>query len=156
MLIKLFVVPVGDNGAILGEMTAFLKAHKVLEIESHFISKPNGESWHFCIRYIESATNLPFGDSKTKIDYRETLDEATFVKFSKLREIRKKVALDAGVSPFIVFTDAELAELAKMDSITVAKMRTIKGVGEGKIEKYGAHFITKTDNTKNEKGQLFD
>jgi hypothetical protein len=98
MLIKLFVVPVGDNGTILGEMTLFLKAHKVLEIESHFISKPNGESWHFCVRYIESATNLPFGDSKTKIDYRETLDEATFIKFSKLREIRKKVAADAGVS----------------------------------------------------------
>lgn len=40
-----------------------------------------------------------------KVDYKKVLDEATFEKFSKLREIRKKVAAEEGISAFIIFTD---------------------------------------------------
>ena len=144
MLIKLFTIPVGDIGAGTIEMNNFLKNHKVLEIESHFTSKMQGDAWHFCVRYLEINANQGT-ETKNKIDYREVLDEETFKRFSKLREIRKEVSAKASVSAFVVFTDAELAELAKLDDITLAKMRGIKGVGEGKIEKYGTHFLTKKE-----------
>ena len=97
MLIKLFSIPVGDNGAGITEMNTFLKNHKVLEIESHFTSKIQGDAWHFCVRYLE--INASQGvDSKAKIDYREVLDEVTFKRFSKLREIRKQISAEAGAT----------------------------------------------------------
>ncbi|MBK6901436.1 MAG: HRDC domain-containing protein [Saprospirales bacterium] len=102
MQIRLFTIPVGDNGSAVQEMNTFMRSNKILEVKDNLISNEHGAYWCFCVRYIER----PFsGDAEKKVDYRKVLDEATFLKFSKLREIRKKVAAEQGVSPFIVFTD---------------------------------------------------
>lgn len=58
--------------------------------------------------------------------------------------IRKQIAKDEAIPAYAVFTDAELAELAKMEGVlSLAKMKTVKGIGEKKIEKYGQHFLPK-------------
>ena len=80
----------------------------------------------------------------------KTLDKETFTKFSKLREVRKKIAIENAVSAYIVFTDAELAEIAKMQEITIKKLKTIKGVGDKKAEKYGKQLIENYNQTSNE------
>jgi superfamily II DNA helicase RecQ len=140
MQIKLFTIPVGDSGSALLEMNTFLKAHKILEIQQKLISNNNGACWCFCVRYIEQAFN-PTSGSKAKVDYRQVLDEPTFRKFSHLREIRKSVVATEGLSAFIVFTDEELAELAKLEEITIKSMLSIKGIGEKKAERFAHYFI---------------
>lgn len=150
MQIKLFTIPVGDSGGALQEMNAFLRGNKILEVENKLMGNENGAYWCFCVRYIERAYPEAGGEKETKkVDYKKLLDEATFEKFSKLREIRKKVAADEGISTFIVFGDEELAELAKLDEITEKAMLGIKGIGEKKVERFAKHFITppKTDET---------
>lgn len=147
MQIKLFIVPVGDSGRALQEMNLFLRSNKILEVENQFIGNKNGACWHFCVRYVEKAS---FEEERgsNKVDYRKVLDEPTFAKFSKLREIRKKAALEEGVSAFIILTDEEMAELAKQDEISEKSMLSIKGVGEKKVERFGKYFIAKKE--KNE------
>ena len=78
--------------------------------------------------------------NKTKVDYREVLDEATFKIFSKLREIRKKIATDEGLPAYAIFTDEELSNIAKLEEIAASKIQTIKGIGEKKVEKYAQRF----------------
>jgi len=149
MQIKLFTIPVSDSGKTLEEMNRFLRGNKILEVQSELVSNKNGAFWCFCIRYIENT----YSDStpgKTKIDYKNTLDETTFKKFSTLREIRKTVATEQGVPAYAVFTDEELSELAKLDSISPQTMLSIKGIGEKKTEKYAKYFLT--DTNENEKG----
>ncbi len=144
MQIKLFTIPVGDNGATLDEMNRFLKNNKILEVQNQLISNDSGANWCFCVRYIER-TLQPTSYNKTKkVDYKQILDDATFQKFSKLREIRKKVAEDEGIPAFAVFTDEELAGLAKLDSITEKSMLSVKGIGEKKVERFAKHFINKS------------
>ncbi|MCF8216106.1 MAG: HRDC domain-containing protein [Chlorobium sp.] len=142
MQIQLFAIPIGDNGAALQEMNTFLKAHKILEIQQKLISNDNGANWCFCVRYVEQAFKAA-SESKAKIDYRQVLDEQTFRKFSHLRAIRKKVSATEGLSAFIVFTDEELAELAKLEEITIKSMLGIKGIGEKKIERFAHYFMDK-------------
>jgi ATP-dependent DNA helicase RecQ len=123
-------------------MNAFLRGNKILEVENKLIGNDNGAYWCFCVRYIERA--YPEGDgekSVTRVDYRKVLDEVTFQKFSKLRETRKKVAADEGISAFIIFTDEELSELAKLDEITKKAMLGIKGIGEKKVERFATYFM---------------
>ncbi len=144
MQIKLFTIPVGDSGAAQQEMNSFLKAHKILEIEQKLISNDNGAFWCFCVRYIEQAFSVA-PESKAKVDYRKLLDEPTFQKFSNLRAIRKQVAATEGLSAFIVFTDEELAELAKLEEITVKSMLGIKGIGEKKVERFAHYFMAKPE-----------
>ncbi len=141
MQIKLFTIPVGDGGTALEEMNRFLRGNKILEVHDQLISNENGAYWCFCVRYIERTLNTVSND-KVKVDYRKILDDETFKKFSKLREIRKKVAADDGIPAFAVFTDEELAGMAKLDRITEKNMLLIKGIGDKKIERFAKHFIT--------------
>jgi superfamily II DNA helicase RecQ len=141
MQIKLFTIPVGDSGAALDDMNRFLRGNKILEVHNQLISNENGAYWCFCVRYIEK-TSAVVDYGKPKTDYKQILDEPTFAKFSKLREIRKKVAADEGVPAFAVFTDEELAGLAKLDIITNKTMLSVKGIGDKKVERFGKHFIT--------------
>ena len=153
MQIKLFTIPIGDSGVALNEMNAFLRAHKILEVENHIVSNEKGAYWTFCVRYIENNLS-PASETKLKTDYKETLDDATFKKFSKLREIRKKAAVEEGVPAFAIFTDEELAGLAKLEDLTTTTMLSIKGVGDKKVERYAKYFINPPE--KNEKSGLFD
>ena len=152
MQFKLFTVPIGDNGSALQEMNAFLRGNKIIEVENKLMGNDNGAYWCFCVRYIERTFSAESEGQKgaAKVDYRKLLDEATFQKFSKLREIRKKVAADEGISAFIIFTDEELSELAKLEEITEKDMLGIKGIGEKKVERFAKYFITQpgTDETK--------
>lgn len=139
MQIKVFTIPVGDSGGAQDEMNRFLRTSKVLDIKDQLIATENGAYWCFCVRYIEK-TNPSKGKS-TKVDYKAILDEAAFEKFSKLRVIRKKLAADEGLPAFAIFTDEELAGLAKLDKLTEKSMRTVKGVGDKKIERFARHFM---------------
>jgi superfamily II DNA helicase RecQ len=143
MQVKLFTIPIGDSGAALEEMNRFLRGNKILEVQNQLISNENGAYWCFCVRYLEK-TFLTGGDAKPKVDYKQTLDEATFLKFSRLREIRKKVAADEAVPAFVIFTDEELAGMAKLETITPQTMLSIRGIGDKKVERYAKHFITET------------
>jgi len=90
MQIRLFTIPVGGSGAAVQEMDAFLRGNKILEVENQFVSNEHGAYWCFCVRYIERAYPEADGKKAAKVDYRKLLDEATFQKFAKLREVRKK------------------------------------------------------------------
>ncbi len=141
MQIKLFTVPVGDSGNALEDMNRFLRGNKILEVQNQFAHNENGAYWCFCVRYIEKAFT-PTEEHKGKVDYKQVLDEATFQKFSKLREIRKKVAAEEGLPAFAVFTDEELAGLAKLETITPQSMLSVKGIGDKKVERFAKHFVT--------------
>jgi len=68
------------------------------------------------------------------LDYDEEL-------FALLRARRKKIADRDEVPPFVVFGDASLAEMAATLPTNRAALLDINGVGEHKLEKYGAEFI---------------
>lgn len=146
MQIKLFTIPIGDSGGALQELNTFLRGNKIIEVEEHLVSNENGAYWCFCVRYLErSFTGAKGSETSGKVDYRRTLDEATFQTFSRLREIRKQAAATEGVSAFLVCTDEELVALAKLDTITAQTMLGIKGIGEKKVERFGKYFITQSD-----------
>jgi superfamily II DNA helicase RecQ len=65
-----------------------------------------------------------------------------------MREIRKRLAAEESLPAYAIFTDEELANLAKIEDLTLAKMKSVKGIGEKKIEKYGRSFLTESHDKK--------
>lgn len=61
--------------------------------------------------------------------------------FEKLRGLRKKIAAEQGVPPFVIFSDASLAEMAAVRPRNNGAMLAITGVGKHKLEHYGARFL---------------
>ena len=140
MQVKLFTIPLFDNEAEQNEMNGFLRAQKVLTIDKQFVSVGENAYWSFCITYLQlskQSTMAQNAQRQNKIDYKEVLDVATFAVFSTLRTIRKQIAENEAVPAYAVFTDSELAEIAKLENIDVAHLQSIQGIGQKKAEKYG-------------------
>lgn len=141
MQIKIFTVPISDTGCAQIELNTFLSGNKILEIEQFFYQNEKGASWCFCVRYLNSGSSLFTSNASAKIDYKEVLNEKQFAVFSKLREIRKSMATQDAVPAYAVFTDVELAEIAKLDTISENSVLQIKGIAEKRMSKYGKELI---------------
>ncbi|API91888.1 ATP-dependent DNA helicase RecQ [Virgibacillus pantothenticus] len=68
-------------------------------------------------------------------DYHEDL-------FTALRQLRKQLAEEQNVPPYILFSDATLKELSRYFPTTKEAMLLVKGVGERKFDQYGEAFLT--------------
>ena len=73
----------------------------------------------------------------------ETEDEADGGAdlFTRLSSLRRQLAAEADVPPYVVFQDKALREMAEKRPQTEAEFYAISGVGKAKLEKYGGAFI---------------
>jgi ATP-dependent DNA helicase RecQ len=58
-----------------------------------------------------------------------------------LRFLRKQIADKENIPPYVVFNDATLQEMAEFLPQSNAEMLEINGVGERKLERFGALFL---------------
>ena len=81
------------------------------------------------------------GGSLAAVAQEESLevDEALF---EKLRALRKGMATERGVPPYILFNDRSLAHMAAHRPTTEAEFLEIKGVGEKKAKDLGEDFMS--------------
>ena len=61
--------------------------------------------------------------------------------FAMLKDLRKKVARQHDLPPFVIFQDPSLEDMAIQYPITIEEMQNISGVGVGKARKFGEEFI---------------
>ena len=61
--------------------------------------------------------------------------------FSMLKDLRKKVARQHDLPPFVIFQGPSLEDMAIQYPITIEEMQNISGVGVGKARKFGEEFI---------------
>ncbi|HCU1241370.1 TPA: ATP-dependent DNA helicase RecQ [Morganella morganii subsp. morganii] len=61
--------------------------------------------------------------------------------FAKLRKLRKSIADEENIPPFVVFNDATLIEMAEQCPVRANDLLLINGVGERKLERFGDAFM---------------
>ncbi len=61
--------------------------------------------------------------------------------FDRLRQLRRKMAVEMGVPPYILFSDATLQEMVAQRPTNEWEMKEISGVGNKKWEQYGQAFV---------------
>ncbi len=61
--------------------------------------------------------------------------------FDELKRVRTAFAREENVPPYVVFSDATLIEMATYLPQNTDEMRRISGVGDLKLQKYGADFL---------------
>ncbi len=61
--------------------------------------------------------------------------------FSKLKALRKKLAKQMELPPYVLFQDPSLEEMATTYPTTDEDLARIQGVGMGKVQKYGRPFL---------------
>ncbi len=80
-------------------------------------------------------------DKKVSLAKKETSFEHKDEHFETLRELRKSIADEAGVPPYIVFSDKTLKEMAGALPQDEESFLDINGVGQVKLERYGKQFL---------------
>ncbi|MEW6429255.1 MAG: DNA helicase RecQ [Thermodesulfobacteriota bacterium] len=68
--------------------------------------------------------------------------------FDRLRLLRKKLADQAQVPPFVIFSDATLAAMATHLPCDNESLLAIHGVGAHKLERYGADFLAEIQSAR--------
>ncbi|MDO4195187.1 MAG: HRDC domain-containing protein, partial [Prevotellaceae bacterium] len=58
-----------------------------------------------------------------------------------LKELRREVAEEKDIPPYVVFQDTSLEQMATMYPITEEELCNIPGVGKGKAARFGAEFL---------------
>ena len=73
--------------------------------------------------------------SFTKLEYKDA------DLFDVLKELRAKLAKEANIPAYVVFSNATLTDMAKKKPKTMSEFRKVSGVGEIKAAWYGTAFI---------------
>lgn len=75
---------------------------------------------------------------------RETAFDAQL--YDLLLDLRKSVAKEMGVPPFVVFQDPSLKDMCLQYPITLEELTHVQGVGVGKAQRFGEPFIALIEN----------
>ena len=82
------------------------------------------------------------GAKKTKMAAgTESFTEAETTLFDRLKELRREIAREEKVPPYIVFSDKTLVHMCLIRPKNKEEMLTVSGVGEFKYAKYGERFL---------------
>ena len=142
MQLKAFTIPVHDDGAAIEEVNVFLRSHRILTVDRHFVQDGANSVWAICICYLGDSTRPQAVSTKRpKVDYREVLSQTDFALFARLRALRKQLAEREGVPAYALFTNEQLAEMVQRRITSATGLREIAGVGEARVEKYGEAFL---------------
>ena len=104
------------------------------------------------LKITEKGRGILFGKEKISALKREETKKKRYAKagsefepfdevlFKSLRTLRKKLADEQHVPPYVIFSDRTLHEMCRHYPATLPDMVKISGVGDAKLERYGEDF----------------
>ncbi|WP_143308673.1 DNA helicase RecQ [Chitinophaga vietnamensis] len=108
---------------------------KVTDKGTKFLKKPYS---------IMVALNHQFDEDGGDDDDEATTEaqaSADPVLFEMLKELRKKVAKEKNLPPFVIFLETSLEDMATQYPTSVQELEKIQGVSKGKAARYGKQFV---------------
>ncbi|MDR1220973.1 MAG: HRDC domain-containing protein [Treponema sp.] len=134
-----FISPFGEE-TVCNELNAFLRSHRIVNVEKRLIDGERGTGWLFLVEFCGEEKNTPAGGAQ-RVDYREVLSPSDYALFDKLRELRKEAAEKQGLPAYAVFTNEQLAAIVKKQPKSPKDLLSIPGIGESRVKQYGALFL---------------
>ena len=93
------------------------------------------------IAVVDTAVDPAIGQAVAdlKAEIAEIIDSEQL--FQQLAALRKQLASELRLPPYIIFHDKTLRDMCRLLPTEVSELSAIQGVGQAKLEKYGATFI---------------
>ena len=138
--LKFFNVPFSHLEEAEEKLNIFLRSVRVVDMERHFVEAGSRSFWAVAVEFhtgSDSSKNKK-NDIRTKVDYKSLLSQDEFAVFARLRDWRKDEAAREGIPVYVIFTNEQLAQIAKLKPAALGQLKKIDGVGDARIEKYGA------------------
>lgn len=146
MPMRTFMIPVADGGEACDALNQFMRHVRVLSTDRRFVELGLQSFWSILVDYLEVKPESireeqPPAKFRNKIDYREVLDPDVFALFAQLREFRKRLSQEEGVPIYTIFTNEQLAQIAKNRIVTKSGLEKVDGIGGARLSKYGDALV---------------
>ena len=146
-----FSLPLHSDSTEQEALNRFLRGHRIVQTRKEIVIADNVSHWALLVEYLDSPEKSAGEQQiKSKVDYKEILNAADFFLFSKLREVRKKLAEENGLPVYAVCTNEQLAEIAKRKPKSLTECMQIEGIGQGKADKFVPSLLECIRNENNE------
>ena len=122
---------------VRGVLSADVERYGALKLEADARALLRGETRLFLREDI--AAVRPSKRKTTSVE--APLADVDQAVWERLRTCRKRLADEDGVPPYVIFHDRTLREMASRRPGTLSAMLSITGVGQAKLERYGAEFL---------------
>lgn len=92
---------------------------------------------------IEKVQHIQKSQPQVKSDSlsEAVTEEVSSDLFQRLVSLRRQIAREVKLPPYIIFHDASLRDMASKLPLDLEAMKGISGVGQAKLDKYGSRFI---------------
>jgi len=141
MQFKMFAVSAHGADGEEELLNHYLRSHRVLAVSKEWTLIEERPYWCFCVETLAGAKIEKRGSGKNRIDYKEILSSSDFAVFAALRDLRKKISEEDAVPVFVIFTNEQLADIARRRPSTMQAFAKIGGIGPSRTEKYGAAVV---------------
>jgi ATP-dependent DNA helicase RecQ len=92
-------------------------------------------------RLMLAVPRLQLVKSSAKQKRRSISANADNKLFIKLRHLRKQIADQENLPPYVIFSDVSLSEMSELMPTNDSQFLSVTGVGHIKLEKYGEYFL---------------
>ncbi|MEH1891895.1 MAG: DNA helicase RecQ [Nostoc sp.] len=119
--------------------------------DGYSVLKLNALSWEVMRRQHTVSLAVPVAQKITWEEGSEKAAEAEIL-MQRLRSLRKQLADEQSVPPYVVFQDSTLKLMAQVQPKTLTEFGKLSGVGSHKLSQYGDKFLTEIRAYRQEKG----
>ena len=145
MQFRIFSVPASGDSAAEEELNHFLRANRVVSVSKELSTVAGSPTWFFCVEYLNDGRGTSGGPGGSRrggsVDYREVLSPEDFAVFVRLRDARKALSQRDAIPVYAICTNEQLAQIAQARCDSASALQKIQGLGEAKVQKYGAEFL---------------
>ena len=119
--------------------------------DGYSVLKLNALSWEVMRRQRPVQIVVPA--KKPVLEEEVNLKKAGMqLLYDRLRQLRKKIADEQSVPPYVIFHDSTLKLMAQVQPQTLVEFGQLSGVGSRKLQQYGEVFITEISAYRQEQG----
>jgi len=133
----------------------FTKDKEIIQVQDHLLVRNEIPYLILVIKYYPyrkeaeaHAKAVPPNENRSNDAWKKELNEADMSLFNLLRDWRSERCKNDGIPPYLIFTNQQLANIAKQKPNSLSDLAKIDGVGSGKCERYGEGVLSITQVQK--------
>jgi ATP-dependent DNA helicase RecQ len=119
--------------------------------DGYSVLKLNALSWEVMRKQRPVSIAVPIAQKITWEDGNSKPADVEIL-MQKLRSLRKQVADEQAVPPYVIFHDSTLKLMAQMQPRTLDEFGNLSGVGSHKLSQYGERFLAEIQAYRQEQG----
>ena len=90
---------------------------------------------------VQFSKYAPAGKESAKTSTRKSEPSRQQRLLQALKQTRTAISKRIGIPPYMVFSDATLADMARKEPADIVEFASVNGVGEKKLMRFGQEFI---------------